>query len=110
MTSLPLIWKTHKHRDEYENCPHCGEPLKWIYDGLFWIPCDHKPVLFVMHPEGKSSIVYEKQLLEGRCLIFNARDERCRGVTPLWGYQQHYFTCEILKERRRAYAMAHRFT
>ncbi len=101
MTSSPLIWKRHKHRENFNFCPHCEKPLKWIYDGDQWLPCDDEPVLFSMHPEGKLTIVFEKKVLEN-CLLYKRGDKRCAG-SPLWGYQQHYFTCEWLKERRKNY-------
>lgn len=65
------------------------------------MPCDDEPVLFTMHPEGKLSIVFKKQVLEN-CLLYRKEDKRCAGA-PLWGYQQHFYTCEWLIARRRAY-------
>lgn len=99
--SSPLIWKKHKHRDEFKNCPHCGAPLKWIYDGFDWIPCDKEPVLFTMHPEGRLTIIYNKQEISN-CLLYVRGDPRTVGV-PSWGHQQHYYTCPWLKKRRADY-------
>ena len=101
MISLPLIWKKHKHREQWDNCPHCEGPLKWIYDGFDWIPCDKEPVLFVMHPDGKYKLIYEKAELSN-CLLFRKGDKRIT-TSPLWGHQQHYYTCPWLKARRADY-------
>ena len=98
----PLIWKTHKRRDEFNECPHCGASLRWVYSGDVWIPCDREPVLFMMHPEGRSTVVYEKQIFE-HCLLYRKNDKRF-GSVPLQGNVPHYYTCPVLKERRIAFA------
>lgn len=98
----PEIWKTHKRRDDFTECPHCGKPLQWIYDGNAWMPCDKEPVMFIMHPEGKQTIVYNRKVYEN-CLLYRKGDRRFDGVHPLMGSMQHYFTCEVLKQHRRDY-------
>ena len=102
MTSLPLIWKKHKHRDDFKECPHCGAPLKWIYDGFEWYPCDKEPVLFTMHPQGCITVVYRKKEFSN-CLIYSKGDSRTAG-SPLGGHVQHYYTCPWLRNRRMEYA------
>lgn len=104
--SSPLIWKKHKRREYFEKCPHCDGELKWIYDGIEWFPCDKEPVLFIMHPEGRSRVIYDKQELSN-CLLFKKGDRRIQGA-PLWGHQQHYYTCPWLRERRKDYAVSQR--
>ena len=99
--SLPLIWKQHDHRENFNECPHCGKPLRWIYNGEKWLPCDAEPVLFTMHPSGRMNLVHKKEVLE-KCLLYNSKDPRCAG-SPIWGYQQHFYTCEWLRERRKRY-------
>lgn len=98
----PLIWKTHRRREEFSECPHCGKPLRWIYDGSVWYPCDREPVMFIMHPSGRNSVVYGRKLYEN-CLIYKKGDDRFAGVHPLSGNVQHYYTCEELKKHRREY-------
>lgn len=99
--SGPKILKKHIHREIYNNCPHCGKPLKWITDGLYWYPCDHEPVLFMMHPTGKMNILYRRQLLLN-CLIYKPGDKRFTGQ-PLTGYIQHFYTCDFLKKQREMF-------
>lgn len=99
----PLIWKTHRRREQFEECPHCGKPLRWIYDGIVWHPCDKEPVLFMMHPEGRCEIMYRRELL-GNCLIYRVGDKRFVGAVPLYGSVPHYYTCDILREHRREFA------
>lgn len=101
MTFSPSIWKRHKRRDDFNECPHCGAPLRWIYDGIDWLPCDTEPVLFRMHPEGKSTVVYRRAEL-ANCILYSAKDRKGTGE-PLWGHVQHYYTCSVLKARRREY-------
>ncbi len=106
MISLPLIWKKHKHRDDFKECPHCGAHLKWIYDGYVWYPCDKEPVLFSMHPTGRITVIHKKAELTN-CLLYSKGDSRTVG-TPLWGHRQHYYTCPWLRKRRVEYAKSKR--
>lgn len=101
MISGPLIWKQHKHKDEYRECPHCQAPLKWIWGDGVWFPCDKEPVLFTMHPTGKLTLIYKGKELSN-CVLYTPRDPRCAG-NPVWGYQQHFYTCPHLKEQRAQY-------
>lgn len=100
-TSGPLIWKEHRYKDGFKTCPHCGAQLKWVYGDDKWYPCDKEPVLFAMHPEGKLSLIYNGKET-GHCVLYNPNDKRTSGV-PLWGYRQHYYTCDWLKQRRFEY-------
>lgn len=101
MIFTPLIWKKHKRRPYENECPHCGAPLKWIYDGTEWLPCNKEPVLFATHPDGKLCIIYKKKELNN-CILYAKGDPRTVGV-PLWGHQQHYYTCPVLKAHRAEY-------
>lgn len=86
------VWKTHKRREYFDRCPRCGKPLKWIYDGVDWLPCDYEPVLFMLHPSGRSRVVYHRKVFEN-ALLYRPGDQRFNG-TPLTGYIQHYYTCK----------------
>lgn len=99
--SGPLIWKEHRYKDGYKECPHCGAPLRWVYGDGKWYPCDKEPVLFTMHPEGRQTIIYGGEELR-KCVLYYPGDPRSVGK-PLWGYQQHYYTCTYLKQRRAEY-------
>lgn len=101
MQAQPLIWKSHKRRLDMSACPHCGQQIKWIYDGMSWLPCDKEPALFMLHPEGKSAVVYNKQIYDN-CLLYKSGDPRFIGA-PLHGNIQHYYTCPWLIKRRSEY-------
>lgn len=102
----PLIWKTHKHREDFNQCPHCNAPLRWIYVGEEWIPCDKQPTLFILHPSGSAKIIYKKQVYEN-CLIYKKADKRFQGEI-LEGNRPHFYTCEVLRKQRREYALSAR--
>ena len=97
------LWKKHKHKGDFSECPHCGKPIRWIYDGDGWLPCDHEPVMFILHPRGTKNIVYEKQLFTNG-LIYRKGDRRFVGV-PMRGNELHYYSCAVIRERRREYAI-----
>ena len=96
----PLIWKTHKHRGD-PNCPHCGKPLRWIYDGENWLPVDPEPVLFTLHPDGKKTVVFSKTVYD-HALVYRRGDKRFDGVAHE-GLIQHWYTCPVLKKSREEY-------
>lgn len=98
----PQIWKSHKKRDDFTECPHCGKPLRWIYDGILWYPCDREPTMFILHPTGKNQVLYNRKLYEN-CLIYRKGDPRFDGVHPLSGNVQHYYTCPVLRSHRKEY-------
>lgn len=100
------IWKKHKYRGELSECPHCGAPLRWIYDGDGWFPCDKEPVMFILHPSGTKNIVYERQLYTNG-LLYRKGDRRFGGVV-LQGNELHYYSCPVIRERRREYAIRKR--
>ena len=100
----PQIWPAQKRRLDGNVCPHCGREIRWVYDGYDWIAVDPEPVMFIMHPEGKSTLVYRNQPVE-HCIIYRKGDKRFP-AHPLSGRTRHYDTCPTLKASRREYAMA----
>ncbi len=105
MIDLPLIWKTHKHREMYGGkCPHCGKEIIWKYHTSGWLPCDREPVLFILHPKGKQPVYYKKELYENG-LLYRPGDSRVSGE-PLTGHIQHWYTCPVLIQRRKEYMRA----
>lgn len=99
----PLVWKSHKHKEDFNECPHCGAALRWIYVDEEWIPCDKEPTLFMLHPTGRDQIVYKRQIYD-HCLKYETGDRRFSGGI-LQGNVPHFYTCHVLKERRREYAV-----
>lgn len=108
MNFQPQIWKSQKHRLEGNTCPHCGQVLRWIYNGSTWFPCDKEPVLFMLHPKGKSTIIYNKELFTN-ALVYKAGDRNFEGVQPLQGNEPHYFTCAVLRSHRQEFARSRRY-
>lgn len=83
------IFPTHRRRGE-EICPDCFSSLKWVYDGVSWIPCDTEPVYF--YPgEGRETVVYRRETIKNALLY-------CAGMevdsTPLMGLRPHFYTCK----------------
>lgn len=106
----PLIWKTHRRR-EYgmDVCPHCGGTIKWVRlgDGSY-APCDHEPTLFILHPEGRSTVVHKGEVFD-KALIYKQGDVRFAGTSPLQARVQHYYTCPVLKGKRIEYAKGNKY-
>lgn len=82
------VWLKHYKREDWEQCPLCGERLKWVYDGIYWIPCDIKPLLFKWDLDGKFAIVKQRELIEG-CEIYKGGDTE--GYTM--GLMPHVYSC-----------------
>lgn len=99
---LPAIWKKHKTRLYVDVCPHCGKEIVWIYDGIEYYPCDREPVLFCMHPNGKQTLIYKRRELPN-CILYDPKDPRCRNSAQFKAHIQHWYTCPVLKENRRAW-------
>ncbi len=79
----------YRRREDSCFCPDCMEPLKWKFDGVYWIPCDREPVLF--WPDGgEDTILYHGQLLT-HALIY--RPGLNKEKAPMAGHRPHYFTC-----------------
>lgn len=79
----------YRYRLNENICPDCFSPLKWVYDGMYWIPCDTEPVLF--YPDsGKDWIVYKGRLLKN-AKIFRKGLKIDKPV--LSGLKPHAFNC-----------------
>ena len=91
MTRL-RVWLKHFKREDWERCPLCGELLKWSYDGIYWIPCDIKPILFKWELGGKFSIMKNRELVENCEIYKNGNTEGfVMGLLP------HVYSCWELK-------------
>ena len=100
------VWKNHKRREDFEDCPSCGNPLRWLRIDGGWIPCSHEPVMFILHPDGKNAVIYKRKIYEN-ALIYKKGDTRFDGAQILQGYIQHYYVCTVLKQERREWAIKH---
>ena len=97
------VWKTHKRRENFDICPDCGKSLKWLYVDYEWIPCDHEPVMFILHPDGKSTVIYKREIHKN-AIMYKKGDIRFNETRVFQGYIQHYYTCHILTQQRREWA------
>lgn len=88
------LWLTQKYRSDKNECPLCSVPIKWIYDGVYWILCDQEPVLVYVGYGKKRAVVYRELL--SNCHYY--RDGEIVGPTPVFGHEPHVFTCDSLKK------------
>ena len=89
------LWLTHRKKRDEDFCPLCFSPIKWVYDGLFWIPCDKEPV-FAYIGYGEKTAVYKKELCKNVHLY---RDGQIEGIRPSEVLIPHVFTCSEIKKR-----------
>ncbi|GEM_PF-7005206 len=79
-------WLTHYRREDWEYCPLCNAPIRWMYDGDLWIPCDREPVRFSRGIDGNLTIV-----AGGGTLDYCMLDDGGRlGLLP------HVYSCDSL--------------
>lgn len=82
------VWFRYNRREDLDCCPLCFTPLRWVFDGVYWYPCDKEPVLFKQDNGGKLTVLKRRELIEG-CKIYTSGDTD--------GYQMgllpHTFTC-----------------
>ena len=91
------LWLTHRRRLETDFCPLCFSPIKWIYDGCIWIPCDREPIL--VYPSiGNKTAVINRELVND-CALFS--DGAINGKRPILAHMPHVFTCSELRGKRR---------
>lgn len=84
------VWLKHKHKEMWTNCPLCNAPIRWVYDGDVWIPCDREPVSFeYCFDENRIHIVYGKMLIHGTLKIEHP-ETRIMGLLP------HVYSCDEL--------------
>lgn len=63
------VWLTHNRREDWQHCPMCQQPIRWVYDGINWIPCDREPVMYKWDLGGRFYIVRNRELVKG-CEIY----------------------------------------
>lgn len=95
-------WKTHKKREPWDSCPLCDQPLKWVYNGVEWMPCNREPILFILHPKGRNAVVYRRRIYDN-AILYQPNNNVFYKQQPLQGYMQHYYTCPVLKQERKDY-------
>lgn len=88
------LWMKHRHKGDYDFCPLCYAPIKWVYDGIDWIPCDQEPVLIYPH-QGKETAVIRRELLFD-CKLYS--QGIMPNLRPVEALRPHVFTCHELKK------------
>jgi hypothetical protein len=88
------LWLTHRRKLDLDYCPLCLSPVKWVYDGSLWIPCDREPALAYLG-HGDSQAVYRRELIDGVHLY---RDGPLNGNRPVEVLIPHVFTCKELNK------------
>ena len=91
MNTRDRVWLKHHHREPWEYCPLCAAPLRWVYDGDQWIPCDREPALYTRNIDAKALIVVKKELV-GNCEIWEPgkHGKYSLGLLP------HVYSCDLL--------------
>ena len=89
------LWLTHQRRLDEDYCPLCFAPIKWVYDGSKWIPCDREPALAYLG-KGFKKAVYKRELIDR---VWLYRDGAIPGESPVEVLIPHVFNCEELKKK-----------
>ena len=62
-----MIFLKYRRRGDFTFCEDCGAPVKWVYNGIEWTPCDTEPVYF--YPgEGRDTVFYRGELVRNALL------------------------------------------
>lgn len=73
-------------------CELCAAPLKWIYTGVEWVPCDEAPTL--VYPDGGAQkAIYKKEFVQ--CTHYDG----VRNVAPVYAHLPHALTCKRLRKK-----------
>lgn len=83
-----MIYLRYRRRGE-SYCEECGAVLKWVYDGISWIPCDAEPVL-IYPGKGDFTAVYKRELIKDALFYKPGMQFEER---PEYGLSPHIFNC-----------------
>lgn len=95
------LWLTHKKRLQFDFCPLCFDPIKWIFDGIVWIPCDREPIL-AYAGVGAKTVIYKRELLKNFYLY---SDGFLGNTQPVWCHNPHIFNCTELKPKNNKHIL-----
>lgn len=98
-------WVTHKRRPYWNQCPLCGQPVKWV---RLWYgeysPCDLEPVLYSFPGrKTKFKAVAKRDIVEN--VIYRANP----GDNPRYGWKPHYYSCPVLVKERLEWAIVNSY-
>lgn len=95
-----MLFLMNRIRGNLNYCEECLSPIKWVYDGFYWIPCNPEPVYFYPH-EGRCTVFYKGELHRDALLY---RNDLNRPDKPVAGLEPHIFTCSFRQNgRKRVY-------
>ena len=84
-------WLKHKYKEDFDFCPLCHAPIRWVYVDEVWVPCDREPITYQRDLDGKLMVV-EKGELKKYCKEYRPGD---KGQFKL-GLLPHVFSCDGL--------------
>lgn len=87
------LYLTHRRRRAEDYCPLCYVPVKWVYDGIIWIPCDKEPALIYPGKGEKRAVI--RRELRSDCSLY--ADGKIEGDIPVEGLIPHVLTCRELR-------------
>lgn len=84
------VWLKHKRKEDWKHCPLCNAPIRWVYDGDDWIPCDREPVSFEPCYDGTEIMIVHSKVLVNGTLNIKIPETRIMGLLP------HVYSCDDL--------------
>ena len=84
------VWLRHNRKELWKECPLCNAPIRWVYDGESWIPCDREPISFELCFDEKHI-----KIVHGRCLVHGTLEIK-HPETRIMGLLPHVYSCDAL--------------
>lgn len=83
------IYVKYKRKPDFNHCPRCNQPVRWKYDGLYWVMCDPAPIYYKQTERGRRRVFKKGELVEGCELYHDGKNilEYQRGLVP------HLYVC-----------------
>ena len=109
-SSLPpgrqRLWKIHKYRGDYDFCPLCFSPIRWVKLDEGFTPCGREPVLYYGDTAGKYDVVPRFGRAFIRASVPGIFGEKSISANnPLrMGSLPHIYVCRVLRKERYEYA------
>lgn len=85
-------WLRHRHKEEWDRCPLCNAPIRWIYVDSEWTPCDREGVTYKRDFEG-DLLIYDGNGLKDCCKLYSVGDSGRFKI----GLLPHVYSCDELK-------------
>ena len=92
MLERKRCWMHHKYKEDFDRCPLCNAPIRWVYADEQWTPCDREAVTYKRDLEGKL-LIYDGKELKDYCKLYSVGD---LGQFKI-GLLPHVYSCDELK-------------